>query len=99
MARSVRRTLIVGHCGGSEKFDKRRCARQRRNQVRRQEQVACLDVDTEFPVFPSDGSHQFLKDGKSWWGDVATLTTWRRRSRLHVTVQAEEPFLAQALRK
>jgi hypothetical protein len=104
MARSFRRTPILGHCAsGSEKYDKRRCSRARRVLVRRTEELAVVDGDIDFPVFARDGSYQFQKDGKSWWGTRVTLVTWvRRPSRLHLTVQLRDSghgLLVAALRK
>jgi len=66
MARSYRRTPIHGHTtADSEKDDKRRCARRRRNRAHRTERLAA-DGDADFGAEVRDGGYDFAKDGKTY---------------------------------
>lgn len=66
MARSYRRTPIHGHTmADSEKDDKRRCARRRRNRTHRTEALAA-DGDADFGAEARDGGYVFAKDGKTY---------------------------------
>lgn len=67
MARSYRRTPIHGHTtADSEKDDKRRCARRRRNRAHRTELIAADDGDADFGAEARDGGYDFAKDGKTY---------------------------------
>jgi hypothetical protein len=50
----------------SEKDDKRRCARRRRNRAHRTEALAAADHDADFGAVARDGGYVFAKDGKTY---------------------------------
>ena len=69
MARSYRRTPVIGNTmADSEKDDKRRCARRRRNRAHRTEGLAADGADVDFGADARDGGYVFAKDGKRWYG-------------------------------
>lgn len=68
MARSYRRSPVIGNTvADSEKDDKRRCARRRRNRTRRIAALAVADFDADFGAEARDGAYTFAKDGKRWF--------------------------------
>jgi hypothetical protein len=76
MSRSVKKTPIVGNCGGSEKYDKRianrRLRRAVKTWVRRPDGVipGLRDVSNPWSM---------AKDGKHWVGHIKEHAKWLRK--------------------
>jgi hypothetical protein len=69
MGKSKRKTKIFGHCGNSEKKDKRLA-----NRMFRRKQKAAIEVG-EFDKIPIDMEEvcpiwSMSKDGKEYWADA-----------------------------